>query len=95
MAHCPYPELADLEDVLETVRSWADIREKSPGVFYVKAKPFLHFHLNKAGERWADVRGSGDWEKVDVAKPASARARAALTREAARHHGVLTAKKSR
>jgi hypothetical protein len=36
------------------------VRERSPGVFYVKGLPFLHFHL-KEGRRWADVRAGRTW----------------------------------
>lgn len=60
MAHCPYGKLQDIEDVLESVRGWDGIKEKSPGVFYVRSTPFLHFHL-KGDRRWADVRDGADW----------------------------------
>lgn len=60
MAHCPYSDLADLEPALAEIRTWKDIREKSPGVFYLKRTPFLHFHI-KDGVRWADARCGKDW----------------------------------
>jgi hypothetical protein len=60
MAHCPYSELADLEPALREIRTWPDVREPSPGVFYVKRLPFLHFHI-KDGVRWADARKGAKW----------------------------------
>ncbi len=60
MAHCPYDHLQDLEEELEEIRSWPGIREKSPGVFYVRSAAFLHFH-EKEGERWADARRGKTW----------------------------------
>lgn len=61
MGHCAYSELADLEDILTELRTWDSVRERSPGVFYVKTKPFLHFHSNRSGERWADARRGLTW----------------------------------
>lgn len=60
MAHCPYSELADLEAALAEIRTWDRIRERSPGVFYYKSTPFLHFHIQD-GVRWADARRGKDW----------------------------------
>jgi hypothetical protein len=51
MAHCPVELLDDLGDVLAEVRGWAGVKEDSPGVFYVRREPFLHFHLLKGGRR--------------------------------------------
>jgi len=60
MAHCPYEQLADIQAMLAEIRKWPEIREVKPGIFYLKRKPFLHFHL-KDGERWADARCGKDW----------------------------------
>jgi hypothetical protein len=60
LAHCPFEKLSDVSEVLREVRAWAGIREPKPGIFYFKAKPFLHFH-EKEGKRWADVRDGADW----------------------------------
>jgi hypothetical protein len=49
VAHCPPALLDDIADVLADVRTWPGIIEKSPGVFYARRNPFLHFHLVKGG----------------------------------------------
>jgi hypothetical protein len=65
VAHCPYEKIADLEPVFEEMRGWPGIKEKSPGVFYVKSTPFLHFHV-KDDDRWADVRAGKTWGELTV-----------------------------
>jgi hypothetical protein len=49
MAHCPPALLDDIADMLADLRAWPGVVEKSPGVFYARRKPFLHFHLVKGG----------------------------------------------
>lgn len=57
----------DLEEDLEVVRSWERIREPKPGTFYLQGKGFLHFHSDKGGNRWADVRDGADWgPRIDI-----------------------------
>jgi hypothetical protein len=73
--------LADLEDVFTEVRSWERIVEKKPGVFYVRSRPFLHFHLLHGGRRRADIKGSGDWVQVDLPMPLPVAVRRAFLRE--------------
>ena len=58
--HCPDDPLSDIEDVLGQVRSWPDIREPRPGIFYIRQTAFLHFHI-KNGRRWADARAGTLW----------------------------------
>ncbi len=60
MAHCPPEQLADIHDIVDEVRSWERVVEKSFACFYIKAKGFMHFHV-KGGERWADARCGKDW----------------------------------
>lgn len=60
MAHTVYEQLADLESVLDEVRTWPDVREPRPGVFHIQRTPFLHFHI-RDGRRWADARSGRDW----------------------------------
>lgn len=72
MAHCPISQLADLTELLESLRSLPGLRETKPGIFYLRGKGFLHFHL-KDGRRWADVRAGADWgDPLDVPFGASA-----------------------
>lgn len=87
MAHCPFERLSDLRATLDEIRGWPSIREASPGVFYVKRIPFLHFHVNKEGRRWADARLGGDWgPEIDVPEPASATAQQSFLREVRRRY---------
>jgi hypothetical protein len=80
MAHCPPELLDDLADVLAEVRTWAGVLEKSAGVFYVKRRPFLHFHLLQGKERRADVKGRNGWVQLELPRPASTAKQRALLR---------------
>ena len=91
MAHCPYDSLADLETELEAIRSLEMLREPKPGIFYLKSKPFLHFHL-KDGMRWADARCGHDWgPALDVPFQLSAKARKAFLAEVKRYYAETIA----
>ena len=60
MAHCKYSEIEDLEKALSFARNLEKIKEKKPGIFYLKSRGFLHFH-SKDGRRWADIRKGNSW----------------------------------
>ena len=83
MAHCPPALLDDIADVLADLRAWPGVVEKSPGVFYARRNPFLHFHLIKdglveGGRRRADVKGRAGWTSLDLPRPISAAKRRAF-----------------
>ncbi len=78
MAHCPPALLDDIADVLADVRSWPGIVEKSPGVFYARRNPFLHFHLVDGERRRADVKGRAGWTSLDLPRPISVAKRRAF-----------------
>ena len=83
MAHCPPELLDDIADVLADLRRWPGVVEKSPGVFYARRNPFLHFHLIKdglveGGRRRADVKGRAGWTSLDLPRPISAAKRRAF-----------------
>ena len=61
MAHCPFDLLKDLEQPLDEIRKLAKIKESKPGIFYLKGRGFLHFHINKEQRRWADVVDGNNW----------------------------------
>ncbi len=61
MAHCPFEQLDDLKQELNKIRDLPKVKEIKPGTFYLKSKGFLHFHINKEGQRWADVRNGSNW----------------------------------
>jgi hypothetical protein len=90
VAHCPFDKLGDLRDCLDEIRSWPDVREPSPGVFYRKRTPFLHFHIDKSGRRWADMRHGADWgAEVDVPIDASRLVKRRFLREARRRYATI------
>jgi hypothetical protein len=88
VAHCPPALLDDIADVLADLRAWPGVVEKSPGVFYARRNPFLHFHLVKdglvkgglveGGRRRADVKGRAGWTSLDLPRPISAAKRRAF-----------------
>lgn len=94
MAHCPPALLDDVVDVLAEVRAWAGVVEKTPGVFYVRREPFLHFHLAADGRRRADVKARAGWLAFPLPRPTSARRRQALLRELRRCYAERGASKS-
>jgi hypothetical protein len=63
--------LADLQDILAEVRSWDGVEDRGGGTYYVRRKPFLHFHVSR-DQRRADVRGEDDWVQIELPEPASA-----------------------
>ena len=68
----------EVRDILDGLRRLPELNEVKPAVFYVKRKPFLHFH-ESATSRAADVRDGKDWgERIElptgnVSKSASAK----------------------
>ena len=60
MRHARYDELRDLEDIFAVIRALPGISEPTAGTFYLRRKPFLHFHT-KAGTRWADAKVGASW----------------------------------
>lgn len=71
MAHCPFEKLEDLEDIFAELRKLPSLKEPKPGIFYLKAKSFLHFHTD-GKRRWADIRDGEKWgTEVEVSFSAS------------------------
>ena len=60
MGHARYDELRDLEDIFAVIRALPGISEPTAGTFYLRRKPFLHFHT-KNGARWADAKAGASW----------------------------------
>ena len=81
MAHAGSEHLRGITDVLAAIRGFPDIREKRPGIFYVRRVPFLHFHV-RGDDRWADAKIGTAWgPKIPLPFDAGARAKAAFVRE--------------
>jgi hypothetical protein len=55
MRHASETTLKELTPLLERLRSFDELIEKSPGSFYRKSKAFLHFHEDPLGI-FVDVR---------------------------------------
>lgn len=78
---------------LDKIRAWPSIKEKSPGVFYVKSLPFLHFHT-KDERRWADAREGKSWgPQIDVPFGVKATGKKQFLSEVERRYQALTAGK--
>ena len=77
MARTDLSQLADLAPLLDEIRTWPAIEERSPGTFYCRKRPFLHFHCN-ADRRRADVRTDDGWVEVDLDDPERDRLRQVL-----------------
>jgi hypothetical protein len=96
MAHCPAERLGDLRGLLSEIARWPEIVERKPGIFYLKRDAFLHFHVDGAERRWADVRDGKSWgAELDLAFGASAAARARFLREARRRYEATLAAKAK
>jgi hypothetical protein len=55
MRHAGTDTLQQLKDLLVELRQRTLLKEKSPGIFYVKSIAFLHFHDDPSGI-FADVK---------------------------------------
>ncbi|MFZ1991411.1 MAG: hypothetical protein WAW96_16760 [Alphaproteobacteria bacterium] len=86
MAHAKPEHLKDLKPVLDELRGWPRLKEKSPGIFYIGSKPFLHFHIE--GVRlWADVKlPDGGWTEVAATTKAD---RAAFMKRVSEYYAAL------
>jgi hypothetical protein len=59
MRHITPGRLADIDDLLADLRRVDGLQERSPGIFYVRSRAFLHFHEDD-DDIYADVRLDGD-----------------------------------
>jgi len=55
MRHATDETIKALAPLLSKIRNISPLKEKKPGVYYLKSKAFLHFHEHE-GEIFADVR---------------------------------------
>ncbi len=86
MKHATASALDRLTGLLAQIRQAQPLKEKSRGVFYCRAKAFLHFHEDPAG-LFADIRTGADWERMPIDSKAD---RARLLRRVRRHVAVLS-----
>jgi hypothetical protein len=74
-------DLRDLAGVLAQVRAWPDVHERTPGVFWIRRTPFLHFHV-RGDDRRAHAKRDGRWgAEIPVPFDAGTRVKTALLRE--------------
>jgi hypothetical protein len=59
MRHITPGRLRDIDGLLAELRSVEGLQERSPGIFYVRSRAFLHFHED-GDDIYADVRLDGD-----------------------------------
>ena len=59
MRHITPARLPDIDRLLGELRSVDGLQERTPGVFYVRSRAFLHFHED-GDDIYADVRLDGD-----------------------------------
>lgn len=62
--------LDQIEDLLEAIRRRPGLKERKRGIFYTKARAFLHFHEDKTGI-FADLRRGKDFDRYDITRRAS------------------------
>ena len=62
MKHAGSAALDRLAPLLEELRKRSSLREKKPGIFYLRSRAFLHFHEDPAG-LFADVRIEDDFSR--------------------------------
>jgi hypothetical protein len=73
MRHARPDDLVALEPLLERLRSFDQLVERTPGSFYRESKGFLHFHID-GEDIWCDVKLSGpSFERVRVTTGAEQR----------------------
>jgi hypothetical protein len=65
MKHAGPRTLACISPLLEELRARTVLREKRPGVFYLKSRAFLHFHDDPSGI-FADVRLADEFVRLPV-----------------------------
>lgn len=67
MKHAGSDALDRLEPLLIQLRCFAELKERSRGVFYRNGKAHLHFHEDRRG-LFADLREGDDWRRFDVSQ---------------------------
>jgi N-acetylglutamate synthase-like GNAT family acetyltransferase len=73
MRHARPEDLDRLEPLLEKLRRFGGLKEKSRGTFYRGARAFLHFHEHEGGF-FADVRLADDFERFPATSAADRKA---------------------
>lgn len=64
MKHAGPKALDRIKPLLERLRSFAELKEKSRGCFYLAGRGFLHFHEHGFDELYADIRNEDDFDRL-------------------------------
>ena len=65
MKHAGREAIAQIEPLLAKIRKHEALREKRPGVFYLKSRAFLHFHEDPRG-LFVDIKLADDFSRFPV-----------------------------
>jgi hypothetical protein len=65
LKHAGSASINTLNDLLDQIRGEKVLKEKKPGVFYLKSTAFLHFHEDVSG-LFADLRVNDAWQRFPV-----------------------------
>ena len=90
MAHASSENLRGIADVLATIRGFAGVQETRPGIFYIRRRPFLHFHV-RGDARWADAKIGTKWG-LEIPLPFDAGAKMSSMRLQKSHKSHAVAK---
>ena len=55
MKHATAETIARIKPLLDRIRSFGELNEKKPGIYYYKGSAFLHFHED-GDQLYADVK---------------------------------------
>jgi len=81
MKHAGPQTLDRLEPLLQQLRAFDGLKEKSRGCFYVKSKGFLHFHEHGDGEIWADIGLGAQFDRLPAMTAAQHKALLKITKK--------------
>ena len=65
MKHAGAEAIGQLGPLLDELRKRELVRERRPGIFYLKSRAFLHFHEDPKG-LFADVKFAADFSRFPV-----------------------------
>ena len=71
--HAGEEALDSIEGLLRKLREYKSLTERKRGVFYIKARAFIHFHEDARG-LFADLKAGKDWKRFPVSTKGGQRA---------------------
>lgn len=73
MRHARPEDLGRLTDLLRRLRALPQLKERTPGSFYLRSSGFLHFHID-GDDIWADLKVPGpDFDRHRITTPTEQR----------------------